>query len=166
MPERIQSEYRRARLAASIGTYSMYLISLFGLLILIAYCFQLPNIAVLMPNSVGKIIINAAALVFTCISTVLLAEFFRNFSKGSSPFGKWQTVRLITAGILFTLRLAIDWTAPIDIEPALNVIGQFVQVTSQPGPDLKVVVMVVFLVCLAMVVRYGDALKEDSDAFV
>ena len=34
------------------------------------------------------------------------------------------------------------------------------------GIDLKVVVMVVFLACLAMVVRYGNVLKEDSDSFL
>lgn len=32
--------------------------------------------------------------------------------------------------------------------------------------DLKIIAVVIFLVCLAMVVRYGDALKEDSDSFV
>ncbi|HJB48073.1 MAG TPA: hypothetical protein IAA40_01535 [Candidatus Olsenella excrementigallinarum] len=39
-----------------------------------------------------------------------------------------------------------------------------VQVTDAPGIEVSDVTMVVFLFCLALVVRYGGALKEDSDS--
>lgn len=47
----------------------------------------------------------------------------------------------------------------------LPIVGDaYLIISTTAGPDLKVIVMIVFLICLAMVVRYGDALKEDSDS--
>ena len=37
-------------------------------------------------------------------------------------------------------------------------------VTDAPGVEVDDITMVVFLLCLALVVRYGGALKEDSDS--
>lgn len=69
------------------------------------------------------------------------------------------------AGLLFALRTALDaFTASPAYKASVSDGSTHVFVVAGPGPDLKVVVMVVFLICLAMVIRYGNALKEDSDS--
>ena len=57
---------------------------------------------------------------------------------------------------------------------ALNPIGPYetsvaglgATITSQADVDLKVIAMVVFLISLSVVIRYGDALKQDSDSIL
>ena len=39
-------------------------------------------------------------------------------------------------------------------------------VTSQADIDLKVIAMIVFLISLSAVIRYGNALKQDSDSIL
>ena len=41
-----------------------------------------------------------------------------------------------------------------------------VSLSDAPGIGILDVTMIVFLICLAMVVRYGGALKKDSDSFI
>ena len=96
----------------------------------------------------------------------LLAEFLRKFGKSASPFGNSQSLRLVGAGVLLltysTMRAftpaigdisIVDGTIPVSLSDA-------------PGIGILDVTMIVFLICLAMVVRYGGALKKDSDSFI
>ena len=165
MPDKIIAEYKKAQSISKFGSRIMYVLAMMCMLItVISYG------AIFGSGATGISdwqIISLFGSLATIVSISQVASFLSHFSKGINPFSKTQSNRLILAGVAILLRLAFDSISQvpsfiIEVEGAHS----FVQVTSQPGPDLKVVVMVVFLVCLAMVVRYGDALKEDSDAFV
>lgn len=110
--------------------------------------------------------ISIASLASISISILLLAEFLRNFARGVTPFGTAQYCRLLIAAALLVAKTVLDSIVPPFGPVSVDGIPSTITFDSGAGLDLKVVVMVVFLVCLAMVVRYGDALKEDSDAFV
>lgn len=165
MPDKIIAEYKKARSISKLGSRIMYVLATTCTLIaVISYGAIFESGAAGISNWQ---IVSLLGSLTTIVSISQVASFLSHFSKGINPFSKTQSNRLILAGAAILLRLAFDSISQV---PSFSIevggANSFVQVTSQPGPDLKVVVMVVFLVCLAMVVRYGDALKEDSDAFV
>lgn len=166
MPEELENTYRKARRASLFGAVCMHTIATLSALN------SLSMIIALLSKSSGESspfpleeLIASISTVLTTISIVLLGEFLRRFGSDRSPFGKKQSYRLLAAGVLFAGRMAFDSIASLS-NLSLGAEGEnaAVWVTTQPGPDLKVIVMIVFLICLAMVVRYGDALKEDSDS--
>ena len=81
------------------------------------------------------------------------------------PVALWerQFTRLVAAAALLGLRAVFD--AMVPSSHAFGSLGEIRAIT-HADLDLKIISVVIFLVCLAMVVRYGDALKEDSDSFV
>ena len=165
MPESLIREYRRAKLASLAGAICMYLFSCISLLITAAFVIAIFTNVQLDAGNLTYCICVVAGLFSATLSTVLLGSFFRHFSKDPSPFGKHQSCRLLAASLLLMLRTLLDTFAksPEYMIP-LRAVDPDIFVASGPGPDLKVVVMVVFLICLAMVIRYGNALKEDSDS--
>lgn len=143
----------------------MYLFSVISVVILISFLFLfLSSGDYSSINGLYQLLVTVG-LTCTFLSTVLLGNFLRHFGHDSSPFGKCQSIRLVIAGILYAFRAIIDSLVvdPVYEVPLLPGNSQIL-VSSEPNPDLKVVVMVVFLICLAMVIRYGNALKEDSDS--
>lgn len=166
MPEKIEVSYRRAKSSSRVGSLCMYLLAtLSGVnFLLFAYTSTSANTSITQPP-IEDLLIALAATLLTTAAIFLLGEFFRHFGKDCSPFGKRQSLRLLAAAVLFTARTILDVLSPEPgIVHSLSSSNPTLYVTSQPGPDLKVVVMVVFLICLAMVIRYGNALKEDSDS--
>lgn len=163
MPERIRREYRIASRFSAVGATLIYALGIYCLFTIVVF------LAAFIFNPSGENNIRAlwpiafASHISITGSVFLLAEFLRHFRDTSSPFNKQQSARLTIAALLLVIRLLIDCIVPTF--DSLSV-ATGITLVPQSGLDLKVVVMVVFLVCLAMVVRYGDALKEDSDAFV
>ncbi len=162
MPERLAAEYAKARQASRLGSILLYLIgficaSVFVLYLSALYLSEIPLVWWLIP---------LGSLVSFLASDLFLAEFLRHFGRGSMPFGKGQYKRLLFSALFLAFRLCLDGLSPIFLNTvSLESVHQF-SFVPQDGVDPKLILMVVFLVCLAMVVRYGDALKEDSDAFV
>ena len=162
MPEEVRSTYQAARRSATLGAVAMGVVGALQLLVL-ATCLA----AVL--GDVGPSLVETprgwtllASIVTTLASTVLLGRFFWFFGRDRSPFGTRQSLRLLAAAGLYLARVGIDAIMPAlaSVELAEGALA----ITQQPGIDLKTVAVVVFLGCLAMVMRYGDALKEDSDS--
>ena len=165
MPESLIREYRCAKRASLVGATCMYIFSCASLFITITFIVTFLSDGCTDENSLPYRIFVIASLLFTTFSTTLLGSFFRHFCKDPSPFGRHQSLRLLMAGLLFALRTALDaFTASPAYKTSVSDSSTHVFVVAGPGPDLKVVVMVVFLICLAMVIRYGNALKEDSDS--
>ena len=161
MPEELKNEYRHAKTASLVGSICMYLMALFCLAILAIFCIMGPS------EPIGTFLSEAASLVTILVSVVYLAQFLRHFAAGSTPFGRAQSRRLIVASVFLALRAAMDSHLPVFSyinQPSHQNVLQ--GTGGLQGIDLKVVVMVVFLACLAMVVRYGNVLKEDSDSFL
>lgn len=144
----------------------MYVIAAFSAVTLICFLYAILKVGVL--NSLPPLsgLVALGRTLSTTIAIALLGEFLRHFVSDSSPFGKRQSLRLLFAGLLFSLRMFIDCSTheqPYELPVTTSTSFELI-LTTTAGPDLKVIVMIVFLICLAMVVRYGDALKEDSDS--
>lgn len=153
MPEEVRDRYLAARRSARMATVAMSIIGALQLAILVAYLLAIPEQGIepvdwLQPLSVLS----------TFGSTVLLASFFWCFGRDRSPFGRRQSFRLAGAGALFLMRMTLDALIP----PA--VANGTPGLTEHPEVNLQIVTIIVFLGCLAMVMRYGEALKEDSDS--
>lgn len=166
MDERLTRELRLARQIALVGTIALTFVELVYIILL---GLHLAVFASLDPHEqVDCMWVGAScfALILSTMSSIMLAAFLYHVYHSSNPFDKHQSRRLFITSFLLLIRMTFDFIldsmGQISIESGLPGIT----LVPQSGLDLKVVVMVVFLVCLAMVVRYGDALKEDSDAFV
>lgn len=165
MNERLDQELSIARRLSLVGLVVMCAITLICVAIAAAY------LLAPIPEGHGPVdaswrLCNCAGLAVLGISTALLAAFLWHFRRDANPFGGGQSLRLVAASAALAMRALMDVAAgtfpPVTIaEEPLTI-----ALVPQSGIDLKVIVTVVFLACLAMVVRYGDALKEDSDAFV
>lgn len=167
MPEELAKEYRRARTMSRLGAASMYLFATALCLILGIHILGFVQNGSLLSNiTISEQVIAITSLAFIIVSVILLAEFLRHFGSDSSPFGKRQSLRLLIAAACFAIRSAMDSLIPSVSSTAPVGEAASLAYSSYPTIDLKVVVMVVFLACLAMVVRYGNALKEDSDSFL
>lgn len=97
---------------------------------------------------------------------VLLAAFFFHFGRAKAPFGIGQTVRLMLAGLLSIFygvfgEFGARWVN--SLPQPMYAIETISTDFDYPGSWLLFVSFGLFLVCLAMVFRYGDALLEDSD---
>lgn len=162
MPEKLIANYKKAKRASLVGAVVLYLLGASCVATLLIYLIATCQMEGTSTHLVYGLI-PVCSLASISVSVILLAEFFRHFSSDPSPFSRHQSVRLICAAVTLALKTFLDGLLP-SFEATMLSAG--ITLVPQSGLDLKVVVMVVFLVCLAMVVRYGDALKEDSDAFV
>lgn len=97
---------------------------------------------------------------------ILLGAFFFHFGRAKAPFGIGQTVRLMLAGLLSIFygvfgEFGARWVN--SLPQPMYAIETISTDFDYPGSWLLFVAFGLFLVCLAMVFRYGDALLEDSD---
>lgn len=160
----LNQELVRAQMACRIAAICMYAIAAVSLFIDILYFYTLTQ-----TDSLGFLTNGQSfATVFhsvTCTALiVLLAEFLRNFCKGS-PFGKAQSLRLFVAGLCLAAQTMVSAMFP-SAQFEADVAKTGMTVASQADIDLKVVAMIVFLIALSLVMRYGHALKEDSDSIL
>lgn len=157
MPEEVRGSYIAAQRSAQIATFVMAIIVALQALIFITYLITLAEAARSLAN-----VLRLFAMLVTIGATVLLASFFWCFGKDRSPFGRRQSLRLAAAGALFLVRMGVDALVFSLASPA--VANGTPGLTEHPEVNLQIVTIIVFLGCLAMVMRYGEALKEDSDS--
>lgn len=164
MPENVlESSYLRARRASRVGAACMYALAVVLLAILVLTCLGTRPADAPAAPLVGLLVRNVAAIA----ATVLLAEFLRKFGSEGSPFGSGQSLRLALAGALLLVHTLFDALfAPTTYAVRLVDAPVPVSVGSWSGIDPMTISLAVFFVCLGMVVRYGRALKEDSDSIV
>ena len=160
----LKDELRRAQRACRIACICMYIIVFFFLLIALVFIYTMTQTDSLdFLTSVQKfgLLIDIGA---GTVWVILMAEFLRHFAKGN-PFGKAQSLRLFLAGVALTIRTLFDGIIPgVLFDASVPELGT--AVSSQADIDLKVIAMIVFLIALSLIVRYGDALKQDSDSIL
>ena len=160
----LRNELRRAQRACRIACVCMYIIVAFFLLIAFIFIYtmtQTDSLDFLTNGQRLGLLIDIGA---GTIWVILMAEFLRHFAKGN-PFGKAQSLRLFLAGTALAIRTLFDGMIPGTLFDA-SVPELGTTVSSQADIDLKVVAMIVFLIALSLIVRYGDALKQDSDSIL
>lgn len=153
MPEEVRYRFLAAQRSALVATLAMAVVAALQLFIFVTYLFAETSLAEGVSDALRLI-----AMLATIASTILLASFFWCFGKDRSPFGLGQSLRLSGAGALFMIRMALDAFVPSQVADSIS------SLTERPEVNLQLVTIVVFLACLAIVMRYGDALKEDSDS--
>lgn len=162
MPEEIQGRYRRARSLCRVGYVSLYVMA--GVLVAMMAVSLLALTRSARPSQTC-LLVGIVRQGMSIVATALLAEFLRDFGAGRAPFEQRQSVRLALAGLLIVLKTSLDIFGPtLAGGIALSDGPVTVCVSSQPGVDPMMVGLAVFFACLALVVRYGNALKEDSDS--
>lgn len=164
MKNYLDSEQRLAQRRSFVGAVILYVVAALS---------ALPVALLLLSLSRGRGLGTVAELAVAALlvlsqtassaAIALLGDFLRHFSRDADPFGRAQPARLVATAGLLLLHTLTDAAAAALPATARSVAGPL---ASALELDLKPLVLTVFLACLAMVVRYGNALKEDSDGFV
>lgn len=157
-------ELVRAQRTCFIACLCMYLVVALNVLIGVVYLYALTQTRSLDFLSDSQSLRSMADILFGIVFSAMLAEFLRHFSR-DNPFEKSQSARLFVSGVALALRTILGALNPVSPYET-NVAGLGATVTSQADVDLKVVAMIVFLISLSVIVRYGDALKQDSDSIL
>ena len=121
------------------------------------------------PGTWGDPVFNAllaTSQVIAIVATALLGRFLRHFATDAAPFCTAQSSRLAVVTALIAgrvllnaaLRCAYGTAGPVAVPALSGLLGA--------QAALGLVALGTFLACLSMVVRYGDALKKDSDSIV
>lgn len=164
MPDEINHSYKKAKIASLVGSGVMYVLFALGVgisLVSIVALSQTDSLK-LLPN--GQRLLLLLSVLLPVPAILLLAEFLRHFGRGGHPFGASQSLRLLSAGALLLFYTAIDsMRAKFG---TINLTGGPTPIGINDGPSISIVnvTFVVFLLCFALIVRYGNALKEDSDS--
>ena len=161
MPEEVKSTYLTAKRSSRLAAASMGALGLLQLIIFALYLATFVQGDVSMRQALA-ISLHLGSILSTLASTYLLGSFLWHFGGRESPFGARQSLRLAGAAVLYLVRMAVDAAAPVFSPVEMG--NGALTLTQQSGIDLQLVTIVVFLACLAIVMRYGDALKEDSDS--
>ena len=99
------------------------------------------------------------------LSTLAMQVFLWHFSRDAEPFDDRQSRRLLFTGVLFVIKTILSGY----IRPFDNILvseGPLPIELAYTGVRIGPLSMAVFVICIALVLRYGNALKEDSDSFV
>lgn len=122
-----------------------------------------------LPGTWGDPVFNAllaTSQIAAAVATALLGRFLRHFVIDAEPFCPSQSARLIVAAALLMGRLLLDAALRCAFDAArLEPVPQLSALLVVQAA-LRVIALGTFLACLSMVVRYGDALKKDSDSIV
>ncbi len=158
MLERLDRDYQRARRVARAGSAAFYgLVALCLVGALGYFLHALPQ-----DLSGGRSLVALICAAVVVAPAVPAAEFLRRFGREDrAPFGSGQSARLVAAALLMLPRALLE--AAVPLEKAVSTELAFS--LTRRGLYLRIISVTIFLVCLAMIVRYGDALKEDSDSF-
>lgn len=157
MDEHLASERRHARRWSLVGALVLH--SVAAVIVVASICYYAELLRTQPPTTWQQALPEALSVLSLLVSVgsiVLVAEFLRHFCRDDAPFSRAQSVRLLGSAGLLVARTLIDLAAAA--APPLP--------SAEGVVDPKIVVLAVFLACLSMVVRYGDALKEDSDSIV
>lgn len=164
MPEELTSNYRSARRWSRVGSVALYAVS--ALVVALVLARTVGGVFAHGPRAAAALVPEAVSELPLVAATVLLAEFLRHVGGTGAPFGRAQRVRLLAASLTIAAKSVLDVALPLVARWALDAAGLPTADAARPSVDPVNVVMMVFLVCLAVLIRYGAALKEDSDAFL
>lgn len=158
---------RAASRGATVGGTVLYVVTALAIA-----CELLHGLMLLgpkLPGTWGDPVFNAllaTSQVIAIITMALLGRFLRHFATDAAPFRTAQSSRLVVVTALIAGRVLLNaalrcayGTAGLAAIPALSgLLGA--------QAALGLVALGTFLACLSMVVRYGNALQEDSDSIV
>lgn len=102
--------------------------------------------------------------VFACY--MLMQRFLWCFSKGTSPFDCAQIRRLVACGCSFILEWVLQFRPPLTENMVVLEEPLIVELAKDSEPSLLPLFVGIFILCVAAILRYASALKEDSDSIL
>lgn len=173
METEVTKTYKQARYACVAGSVLMAILAMAGVAILVVYLIGFKQLySRIGVYEWGWWESRLASLTLMPLSAIPLCSFFAHFSHGKEPFGAAQSNRLLISALALAIKFIFDCTRESTQPFPFTVLDgsshQFYEFILEPSKaiDPTIVMLIVFVACLALVVRYGAALKEDSDAFI
>lgn len=173
METEVAKTYKQARYACIVGSVLMTALALIGIAILVVYLVGFRQLySRIGVYEWGWWESRLASLALMPLSAIPLCSFFAHFSRGREPFGAAQSNRLLISALALLIKFFLDCTRDSTQPFPFTVLDgsshKFYEIVLEPEKaiDPTIVMLIVFIACLALVVRYGAALKEDSDAFI
>ena len=167
MQSNLLSEHKLARRGTSVGATILYAVAAVALLAEALHCLVI--VSAELPGTWGDPFFEVL-LVLSQLAAIgavgLLGGFLRHFCAHRAPFGGTQSARLIVASTLLVGCTALDVVLACAFHPVEPAPVPLLSFAIGTQFVLRLLALAVFFGCLAMVVRYGNALKEDSDSIV
>lgn len=164
----ISKERQLVTRVARVASVVMFLIFLIALVLLLFYVFVLTRVGLSDTYPLSWWVVQIGYGAMTCLSQLYLWLFLRHFARDDEPFSSRQTTRLLSAGVCLTAKAFLSgFNKPFEeliiyeCPPPIGPVG-IVYDGYNPGT----LGIAIFVFCVALLVRYGNALKEDSDSIL
>lgn len=161
-----ENEYSRARLIAKYSGVSLAILSFPSLIILLTKLYGYIRIGITnnLTESYWLVTVLDTACIVTALSLMIL--YLHHFSSGVSPYSQTEVRLLITSGMFFVLSWVLEYV-PGPAEDILVMTRPItVAICAHDQPSLLRVILSVFLFCMAGMMRYARALREDSESIL
>ena len=167
MTNNLNSELRLARRITAVGSGVLHALAALSLLGEALHCAIVLRAE--LPGTWGDPLFEVLLVISQLAAIgaiVLAARFLRHFCVDPSPFSAAQSARLAVMATIVMGRTVLDVVLSRAFYPVGHAPLPLLCLAVETQVVLKVLALAVFIGCLAMVVRYGNALKEDSDSIV
>lgn len=162
----LEKAHRRARMSSLVAALLMLAIAALCAAMLALYLYAQSRVGSYEHLQHGWIENKIASLTMPVLASLLFASFFLHIHRSEKPFGSSQSLKLGIAGVLLSIKYALDCIRPgIPPIPVPHING-ILYIEQQGTADPTVLVLIAFTIALAIVLRYANALQEDSDSIL
>lgn len=162
----LEKAHRRARTSSLVAALLMFVIAALCAAILALYLYAQSRVGSYEYLQHGWIENKIASLTMPVLASLLFGSFFLQIRRSDKPFGSLQSLRLGIAGALLGVKYALDCIRPgIPPIPVPHINGTL-YIEQQGSADPTILVLIAFTIALAIVLRYANALQEDSDSIL
>lgn len=157
---------KRARTSSLVAALLMFAIAALSAAILALYLYAQSRVGSYEYLQHGWIENKIASLTMPVLASLLFGSFFLHIHRSDKPFGSSQSLKLGIAGVLLGTKYAFDYARPgIPPIPVPHING-ILYIEQQGTADPTVLVLIAFTIALAIVLRYANALQEDSNSIL
>ena len=162
----LEKAHKRARTSSLVAALLMFAIAALCAALLALYLYAQSRVGSCEYLQHGWIENKLAALTLPVLASVLFGSFFLHIHRSEKPFGSSQSLKLGIAGALLGIKVALDCIRPgIPPIPVPHING-ILYIEQRGTADPTVLVLITFTIALAIVLRYVNALQEDSDSIL
>lgn len=162
----LEKAHKRARTSSLVAALLMFALAALSAAILALYLYAQSRVGLYEYLQHGWIENKIASLTMPVLASLLFGSFFLHIHRSDKPFGSSQSLKLGIAGVLLGTKYAFDYARPgIPPIPVPHINGTL-YIEQQGTADPTVLVLIAFTIALAIVLRYANALQEDSDSIL
>lgn len=158
-------ERRLVNKATFVGSLLIAPVVAFAIVVLLLYAYAFLTVGQASGHPISWWALVLLDSTVDVLSHLNMQLFLWHFSRDAEPFDSHQSFRLLFVGILFVMKTILSGLIkpydPIEVFAGPPPIG-----LTYSGVRIGPFSMAVFVICVALVLRYGNALKQDSDSFL